>query len=118
MVIDNGQLHALVPQVVGELGDGDLAGPGRIEGSDGVWAEPSERIRAFSAYLGPLRRVISPVADGPFGSAFSSDDYVEDGPAVIRLGNIGFGEFRQATFTGRTRCSGPTGEGTKSASRW
>jgi type I restriction enzyme S subunit len=42
----------------------------------------------------PLRRVVDLVADGPFGSAFASSDYVDDGPAVIRLGNIGFAEFR------------------------
>jgi type I restriction enzyme, S subunit len=41
----------------------------------------------------PLRRVLGLVADGPFGSAFTSSDYVDDGPAVIRLGNIGFARF-------------------------
>lgn len=42
----------------------------------------------------PLRRAIKSLADGPFGSAFSSSDYVDAGPAAIRLGNIGFSEFR------------------------
>ena len=42
----------------------------------------------------PLRRVLTFLTDGPFGSAFSSADYVDDGVAVIRLGNIGFAEFR------------------------
>lgn len=42
----------------------------------------------------PLRRAIAFLADGPFGSAFSSADYVDTGAAVIRLGNIGFAEFR------------------------
>ena len=42
----------------------------------------------------PLRRVLLSITDGPFGSAFSSDDYVDEGPAVVRLGNIGFAEYR------------------------
>lgn len=53
----------------------------------------------FSAALSsvptmPLRRAIASLSDGPFGSAFSSADYVDSGPAVIRLGDIGFAEFR------------------------
>lgn len=53
----------------------------------------------FSAALGsiptiPLRRGIATLVDGPFGSAYSSADYVDSGPAVIRLGNIGFADFR------------------------
>ncbi|MFC4607082.1 restriction endonuclease subunit S [Streptomyces maoxianensis] len=42
----------------------------------------------------PLRRVIRSVIDGPFGSAFSSEDYADEGAAVVRLGNIGFAEYR------------------------
>lgn len=42
----------------------------------------------------PIRRAVASLADGPFGSAFSSADYVDSGPAVVRLGNIGFAEFR------------------------
>lgn len=42
----------------------------------------------------PLRRSIRKIADGPFGSAFNSSDYTEVGPACIRLGNVGFNEFR------------------------
>lgn len=42
----------------------------------------------------PLRRVLSRIADGPFGSAFTSDEYSESGAAVVRLGNIGFAEYR------------------------
>jgi type I restriction enzyme S subunit len=41
-----------------------------------------------------LRRAIVFITDGPFGSAFSSADYSEDGAAVVRLGNIGFAEYR------------------------
>jgi type I restriction enzyme, S subunit len=42
----------------------------------------------------PLRRLLLSIVDGPFGSAFSSSDYTDDGAAVVRLGNIGFGEYR------------------------
>ena len=42
----------------------------------------------------PLRRAIARISDGPFGSAFSSRDYSESGAAVVRLGNIGFNEFK------------------------
>src|SRR5262249_53523440 len=44
----------------------------------------------------PFRRVLYSIIDGPFGSSFSSSDYVDDGAKVIRLGNIGFGEYRSA----------------------
>ena len=40
-----------------------------------------------------LRRCFTRLADGPFGSAFSSDEYVDAGVAVVRLGNIGFAEY-------------------------
>jgi type I restriction enzyme S subunit len=46
------------------------------------------------APLLPIRRVLEFITDGPFGSAFSSNDYSEEGAAVVRLGNIGFGEYR------------------------
>lgn len=42
----------------------------------------------------PFRRVLLAIKDGPFGSAFSSSDYADDGAAVVRLGNIGFDEYR------------------------
>ncbi|NJC83918.1 restriction endonuclease subunit S [Planosporangium mesophilum] len=45
----------------------------------------------------PLRRVLRSIIDGPFGSAFSSADYIDEGAEgakVIRLGNIGFAEYR------------------------
>jgi type I restriction enzyme S subunit len=41
----------------------------------------------------PMRRALIDIADGPFGSAFASDDYVDEGAFVVRLGNIGFAEF-------------------------
>src|SRR5690606_9896090 len=33
------------------------------------------------------------ITDGPFGSNLKTADYVPDGVRVIRLGNIGVGEF-------------------------
>jgi type I restriction enzyme S subunit len=33
------------------------------------------------------------MTDGPFGSNLKSSHYVDEGPRVIRLQNIGFGEF-------------------------
>src|SRR5713101_7692690 len=41
-----------------------------------------------------LRRAFQTITDGPFGSAFASSDYSSDGAAVVRLGNIGFAEYR------------------------
>lgn len=58
------------------------------------WAELGGLLASASQV--PLRRAIRSLADGPFGSAFSSSDYVDVGPAVIRLGNIGFDQFRGA----------------------
>lgn len=58
------------------------------------WSWFLEQVHAEEAPVLPLRRALNFVADGPFGSAFSSSDYVSDGPAVVRLGNIGFAEYR------------------------
>ena len=58
------------------------------------WELFTSRVRDVPSQTLPLRRVLSFVTDGPFGSAFSSDDYVEDGYPVVRLGNIGFAQFR------------------------
>lgn len=44
----------------------------------------------------PIRRMLSFLADGPFGSAFTSGDYADEGAFVVRLGNIGFAEFRSS----------------------
>ncbi len=41
-----------------------------------------------------LRRGLEFLTDGPFGSAFTSADYSDEGAAVVRLGNIGFAEWR------------------------
>ena len=58
------------------------------------WSDFSARVSGSQARFAPLRRAIRTIADGPFGSAFSSSDYTPDGPAVIRLGNIGFAAFK------------------------
>ena len=42
----------------------------------------------------PLRRLVLDACDGPFGSAIKSEHYAEEGARVIRLGNIGTGEWR------------------------
>ncbi len=43
-----------------------------------------------------VKRGLTFITDGPFGSAFSSNDYVDEGVAVVRLGNIGFAEWKGA----------------------
>ena len=42
-----------------------------------------------------LRRVTISACDGPFGSAIKSDHYADEGARVVRLGNIGTGEWRE-----------------------
>jgi type I restriction enzyme, S subunit len=50
------------------------------------------------AYTGssPARKIgdVASLSDGPFGSNLKTSHYVEDGPRVIRLQNIGNGVFR------------------------
>lgn len=58
------------------------------------WRTFDELAAHSASDLVPLRRVLTFLTDGPFGSAFSSADYVDSGMGVIRLGNIGFAEFR------------------------
>lgn len=60
------------------------------------WVAVSDAIRACHAPMVPLRRFIEQITDGPFGSSLTSSHYVEEGPRVVRLGNIGFAEFRNA----------------------
>lgn len=56
------------------------------------WAVLSKDVASSTRV--PLRRALVTMNDGPFGSAFSSADYSEEGVAVVRLGNIGFAEWR------------------------
>ena len=46
----------------------------------------------------PLRRVALSRCDGPFGSGLKSSHYAEEGIRVVRLQNIGHGEFREVQF--------------------
>ena len=43
--------------------------------------------------LVPLRRHLVSITDGPFGSSLKSSHYADGGARVIRLGNVGTGEF-------------------------
>ncbi|WP_282693289.1 restriction endonuclease subunit S [Streptomyces sp. CC208A] len=43
----------------------------------------------------PLRRFITEITDGPFGSALTSSHYSDEGARVVRLGNIGPAAFRE-----------------------
>lgn len=58
------------------------------------WSTWLNQIAHAGAPSVPLRRVFTELADGPFGSAFTSADYSDTGARVIRLGNIGFAEYR------------------------
>lgn len=59
-----------------------------------VWLAFTDRVLATKAKEVQLRRALSSLTDGPFGSAFTSSDYSYDGAGVIRLGNIGFSRWR------------------------
>jgi restriction endonuclease S subunit len=61
-----------------------------------VWSHFVQLVESAQAPIIALRRAITFITDGPFGSAFSSDDYAPHGAAVVRLGNIGFAEYRPA----------------------
>jgi type I restriction enzyme S subunit len=58
------------------------------------WALFVASVVAAKADRVPLRRVLVSISDGPFGSAFASADYADEGAFVVRLGNIGFAGFR------------------------
>ena len=60
-----------------------------------AWAALLANVGVLSSQTLPLRRLFLSITDGPFGSAFSSSDYTDEGAAVVRLGNIGFAEYRQ-----------------------
>ncbi len=61
---------------------------------DRRWSYFLRLVRVANAPVVPLRRALLGITDGPFGSAFSSSEYTDDGIAVVRLGNIGFAEWR------------------------
>ena len=58
------------------------------------WSTVTQEIESKSPRYIPLRRVITRIIDGPFGSALKSSDYADAGARVVRLGNIGQGFFR------------------------
>ena len=58
------------------------------------WSMLDEILRRTRTVDVPIRRMLRFITDGPFGSAFSSADYVDEGAAVVRLGNIGFDEYK------------------------
>ena len=49
--------------------------------------------------VAPLRRVTLDRCDGPFGSGLKSSHYTEQGIRVVRLQNIGHGEFKDSDST-------------------
>ncbi|MFF1655758.1 restriction endonuclease subunit S [Streptomyces sp. NPDC058255] len=58
-----------------------------------VWGETIEA-DGNRAGWSPIRRFLDAITDGPFGSALTSSHYTDSGARVIRLGNIGRGNFR------------------------
>ena len=59
-----------------------------------TWGVFIDRVLSLDPSRVPLRRLLLRLSDGPFGSAFSSNDYSETGAAVVRLGNVGFAKYR------------------------
>jgi type I restriction enzyme S subunit len=59
-----------------------------------TWAHFVGLVERSDAKSVQLRRAFTFLTDGPFGSAFTSADYSDDGAVVVRLGNIGFGVYR------------------------
>ena len=59
------------------------------------WASVTEQILSGAPASLPLRRFITHISDGPFGSSLTSSDYSDSGARVVRLGNLGLAEFRQ-----------------------
>jgi type I restriction enzyme S subunit len=57
------------------------------------WANLLADVEAAHPQQVAIRRLLTFLTDGPFGSAFTSSDYVAEGAFVVRLGNIGFAEF-------------------------
>lgn len=60
---------------------------------DSVWSVSVEDVGHINGWR-PLRRLLTAITDGPFGSSLASDHYSDSGARVIRLGNIGQARFR------------------------
>lgn len=60
---------------------------------DAWWDSSMRRMGQLNDVV-PMRRVLTSIADGPFGSSLTSQHYADSGTRVIRLGNIGVAAFR------------------------
>ena len=58
-----------------------------------LWANRIDLLTAHYPTVS-IRRVISSIVDGPFGSSLTSAHYSDEGARVIRLGNIGIFTFK------------------------
>lgn len=65
------------------------------ERRDANWAVGVDRAHNSGKTM-DVRRVITSIVDGPFGSSLTSAHYSDEGARVIRLGNIGINEFKDA----------------------
>lgn len=61
------------------------------ERRDATWQHSIDMLEVPNV---PLRRIVTSIVDGPFGSSLTSSHYSESGARVIRLGNIGVNEFK------------------------
>lgn len=57
------------------------------------WSGVMEEVTNMDVRLVQLRRVLTSLVDGPFGSSLTSGHYANEGARVVRLSNIGIGEF-------------------------
>jgi type I restriction enzyme S subunit len=65
------------------------------ERRDSAWAVAVDQAYQSGREI-DVRRVITSIVDGPFGSSLTSEHYSDEGARVIRLGNIGINEFKDA----------------------
>lgn len=63
------------------------------ERHEASWAASFARASSLGDTI-ELRRLVSSITDGPFGSSLTSSHYRDFGARVIRLGNVGINEFR------------------------
>jgi len=61
------------------------------ERRDAVWQSAVDDLGCPDV---PLRRAMSSIVDGPFGSSLTSAHYADNGARVVRLGNIGINKFK------------------------
>ena len=60
---------------------------------EGYGSRVTREIKSVQVREVQLRRLLTNLVDGPFGSSLTSRHYVDKGARVVRLGNIGIGEF-------------------------